>query len=171
MRFWLRSLVYQLGMRKMRLEYSTLALDRQDVSQHRESMSSPAADCDAIESNAEVMTQDRKFFTWRKCSTCRDAKKALDGLGVEVDERDFFENAMSREELGGLVDAIGIDSLFSWRSPSSKPFRDRRDTISRDELIDAMLDEPRLIRRPIVISPNVVPIVGFDKSAYAKLAQ
>ena len=117
------------------------------------------------------MTQIRRFYTWRKCSTCRDAKKTLDNLGVDVEERDFFENAMSRDELSSLVDAIGIEKLFSWRSPSSKPFRDRKDTISRDELIDAMLDEPRLIRRPIVISPNAEPIVGFDKSAYADIAQ
>jgi len=117
------------------------------------------------------MTQYRRFYTWRKCSTCRDAKNALDNLGIEVDERDFFENTMSRDELNSLVDAIGIENLFSWRSPSSKPFRDRRGTISRDELIDAMLDEPRLIRRPIVISANAKPIVGFDKSAYADLRQ
>ena len=117
------------------------------------------------------MIEDRRFYTWRKCSTCRDAKKTLDNLGVEVDERDFFETAMSREELSGLVAAIGIDNIFSWRSPSSKPYRDRKDTISQAELIDAMLAEPRLIRRPIIISGNGPPIVGFDKTAYADLAK
>ena len=116
------------------------------------------------------MTQDRRFYTWRKCSTCRDAKKALDGLGVEVDERDFFENALSREELGRLIDAIGIDNLFSWRSPSAKQYREQRATVTEDELIEAMLGEPRLVRRPIVISPNAEPIVGFNKNAYAQLA-
>lgn len=116
------------------------------------------------------MTQDRRFYTWRKCSTCRDAKKALDGLGVEVDERDFFENALSREELGRLIDAIGIDNLFSWRSPSAKQYRERRATVTEDELIEAMLGEPRLIRRPIVISPDGELIVGFNKNAYAQLA-
>ena len=117
------------------------------------------------------MTQNRKFYTWRKCSTCRDAKKALDGLGVEVDERDFFDNAISREELGSLVEAIGIDNLFSWRSPSAKQYRERRATVTADELIEAMLGEPRLIRRPIVISDHAEPIVGFNKNAYAQLAQ
>lgn len=117
------------------------------------------------------MTEDRKFYTWRKCSTCRDAKKALDNLGVEVNERDFFEEAMSRDELRGLVDAIGIDDLFSWRSPSAKPYRERRDSVTEDELIEAMLGEPRLIRRPIVVSDRAEPIVGFNKIAYAELAQ
>ena len=115
------------------------------------------------------MTEERRFYTWRKCSTCRVAKKALDSLGVEVEERDFFENAMNRDELLDLVAAAGIDNLFSWRSPSAKPYRERRDTITQDELIEAMLSEPRLIRRPIVVSANLPPVIGFNADAYASL--
>lgn len=116
------------------------------------------------------MAQNRRFYTWRKCSTCRDAKKFLDGVGVEAEERDFFDNPMSRNELSALVEAIGIESLFSWRSPSAKQYRERRATVTEDELIEAMLGEPRLIRRPIVISDHAEPIVGFNKNAYAQLA-
>lgn len=115
------------------------------------------------------MTEERRFYTWRKCSTCRDAKKALDSLGVAVEERDFFENAMTRDELLELVAAAGIENLFSWRSPSAKPYRDRRDTITQDELIEAMLNEPRLIRRPIVVSQDDQPIIGFNADAYSSL--
>ncbi len=115
------------------------------------------------------MTEDRKFYTWRSCTTCRNAKKALDNGGIQVQERDFFANPLSREELEQLTDTIGIENLFSWRSPSAKPYRDRKDTISQTELIDAMLAEPRLIRRPILITPNTNPIVGFNKTAYAQL--
>ena len=43
------------------------------------------------------------------------------------------------------------------------------ESISEDELIDAMLGEPRLIRRPIVFDAGSDPIIGFDKSAYAAL--
>ncbi len=112
------------------------------------------------------MSDSSKFYTWNSCSTCRDAKKLLDELGVEVAERDFFRDTLSRDELTSIVDAVGIENLFSWRSPSSKPYRDRRATISRDELIDAMLGEPRLIRRPILTRPDAAPIVGFNKDAY-----
>ena len=115
------------------------------------------------------MPQQRRFYTWRKCSTCRNAKKTLDGLGIDVDERDFFEEPLDRDELSQIVDAAGIDNVFSWRSPSAKPYRDRRDSLSVDELIDAMLGEPRLIRRPIVTAADASPIVGFDKAAYAAL--
>ena len=115
------------------------------------------------------MMEMAQFYTWRKCSTCRDAKKTLDKLGIVMNERDFFEEQMSREELSELAKIIGIDGLFSWRSPSAKPYRERRDCTSEDELIDAMLQEPRLIRRPILMSADNPPIVGFDADAYATL--
>ncbi len=116
------------------------------------------------------MGNQNTFYTWRKCGTCRDAKKSLDGHGVSVAERDFFEEPLSTEELRGIVDDVGIDNVFSWRSPSAKEQRARRDTISEDELIDAMLAEPRLIRRPILVSAGNATIVGFDKDAYAQLS-
>ncbi len=115
------------------------------------------------------MTTQPHFYTWRSCSTCRNAQKSLDELGIQVEERDFFANPLTRDELSGLIDAIGIENLFSWRSPSAKPYRDRRDSVTEDELIDAMLEEPRLIRRPIITAPDTQPIVGFNKTAYAEL--
>ena len=115
------------------------------------------------------MSSQPTFYTWRSCSTCRDAKKALENRGIQVQERDFFAEPLTRNELTELTDAIGIENLFSWRSPSSKPYRQRKDTITQDELIDAMLQEPRLIRRPILTSPNTKPIIGFNKIAYSQL--
>ncbi len=44
-----------------------------------------------------------------------------------------------------------MDELFSWRSPSAKQYRDRRGELSDSDLIDLMIGEPRLIRRPIAI--------------------
>ncbi len=57
--------------------------------------------------------------------------------------------------------------MFSWRSPSAKPYRDGRGELSDDELIDLMLGEPRLIRRPILITGKKV-LFGFDAEEYAK---
>lgn len=57
--------------------------------------------------------------------------------------------------------------MFSWRSPSAKPFRAQRGELSDDRLIDLMLEEPRLIRRPILITGKQV-LFGFDAEEYAK---
>lgn len=60
-----------------------------------------------------------------------------------------------------------VDEMFSWRSPSAKSVRQRRGKISDDELIDLMLEEPRLIRRPILITGKKV-LFGFDADEYER---
>ena len=44
-----------------------------------------------------------------------------------------------------------MDELFSWRSPSAKQYRENKDDLTKSDLIDLMMEEPRLIRRPITI--------------------
>jgi arsenate reductase-like glutaredoxin family protein len=40
--------------------------------------------------------------------------------------------------------------MFNFRSPSFKQLGLERDTLTDKELIDLMLKEPRLVRRPVV---------------------
>ncbi|MQG88883.1 MAG: hypothetical protein FI699_08500 [SAR202 cluster bacterium] len=58
-----------------------------------------------------------------------------------------------------------VDEMFAWRSPSAKPYRALRGDISDDELVDIMLNEPKLIRRPI-LSDGVKIIFGYKKETY-----
>ena len=44
-----------------------------------------------------------------------------------------------------------MDELFSWRSPSAKQYRGNKDKLTNSDLLDLMMNEPRLIRRPITI--------------------
>lgn len=60
-----------------------------------------------------------------------------------------------------------VDEMFSWRSPSARTYRERRGDLTDDELIDLMLEEPRLIRRPILITGKNV-LFGFDAAEYKK---
>lgn len=110
-----------------------------------------------------------RFYWWRSCGQCKDAKRALEGLGLTLNVRDFFQDPLTRAELQELARRVGIGDIFSWRSPSSIAYRERRGQMTDVEMIDAMLDEPRLIRRPILVPPAGDPIVGFGKESYASL--
>jgi len=46
--------------------------------------------------------------------------------------------------------------MFNFRSPSFKQLGLERDKLSDNELIDLMLKEPRLVRRPVVRIDNNV---------------
>jgi len=69
---------------------------------------------------------------------------------VEFTERDFFKEPFSRAEIEKLLQGGKPSEMFNFRSPSFKKMELERDKLSDAKLIDLMLKEPRLIRRPVV---------------------
>jgi arsenate reductase-like glutaredoxin family protein len=69
---------------------------------------------------------------------------------VEFTERDFFKDAFSRAEIEKLLQGGKPSEMFNFRSPSFKKMELEQDKLTDTQLIDLMLKEPRLIRRPIV---------------------
>ena len=86
---------------------------------------------------------------------------------MELDERDFFKDGFTEVELRDLLGDTPPADVFSWRSPSARKLGLDRDTVTADELIRLMLDEPRLIRRPLIQVEGRI-IVGTDKKAMAE---
>ena len=69
---------------------------------------------------------------------------------MEINERDFFKDAFTRAEIDELLQEKPASEMFNFRSPSFKQLGLERDKLSDTELIDLMLKEPRLVRRPVV---------------------
>ena len=90
--------------------------------------------------------------------------------GVELRERDFFDSPFSREELTALIGDRPVRELFSWNSPSFKKLGLQRDELADEQLVDMMLEEPRLIRRPLVAVGDEL-IAGSGKAAMSQLEQ
>ena len=90
------------------------------------------------------------FYCWVKWNTCRKAKEFLSQKKTEINERDFFKNPFSRAEIDELLHGKPASVMFNFRSPSFKQLGLERDKLSDNELIDLMLKEPRLVRRPVV---------------------
>lgn len=84
--------------------------------------------------------------------------------GVELEERDFFEQRFSEEELRQLLGDHPLVQGFSWNSPSFKKLGLNREKLDDEQLIRLVLEEPRLIRRPLVQVGDRV-IVGTDGKA------
>jgi arsenate reductase/regulatory protein spx len=75
---------------------------------------------------------------------------------VEINDRDFFKEPFTRAEIVALLQGKSASGMFSFRSPSFKERGLNQDKLSDDDLIRLMLEEPRLIRRPVVkIGKNV----------------
>ncbi len=80
-------------------------------------------------------------------------------------ERDIFKDRLTEEELRSIAALASVDEMFSWASPSARQYRERRGQLADDELISLMADEPRLIRRPILILDGKA-IFGFRAADY-----
>ena len=73
--------------------------------------------------------------------------------GESVTERDYFKEPFTEAELLALaVEAgdAGISGLFASRSPSLKKLGLTAAELSDERKLALMLEEPRLVRRPIV---------------------
>lgn len=80
-------------------------------------------------------------------------------------ELDINREPPTREFLEQHIDAANFLEFVSTRSPV---FKERPLPRSKQEAIDLMMQNPNLIRRPILIKGSKVTF-GFDKDAYKKL--
>jgi arsenate reductase-like glutaredoxin family protein len=81
---------------------------------------------------------------------------------MDVQEIDINKQPPTREFLERHVDARHFIDFVSTRSPV---FKERPLPKSKKEAIDLMIENPNLIRRPILIKGSKV-IFGFDKEQY-----
>ena len=91
-------------------------------------------------------------------------------MNVETNERDFFKNPFSRSEIEELLQGQPASEMFNFRSPSFRQLGLEREKLSDEELIDLMLKEPRLVRRPVVRIDGKV-YYSADKSVLENLVR
>jgi arsenate reductase-like glutaredoxin family protein len=82
-----------------------------------------------------------------------------------VEERDINRTPPDRAFLEKHVDETRFLDFVSTRSPI---FKQRPLPKSKKEAIDMMVEQPNLIRRPVLIDGRKV-IFGFDKDEYAQM--
>lgn len=82
-----------------------------------------------------------------------------------MEERDINRDPPTREFLEQHIDATRFLDFVSTRSPV---FKERPLPKSKKEAIDLMMQQPNLIRRPILVRGSKV-IFGFDKDKYQEV--
>ncbi|MEJ2406505.1 MAG: arsenate reductase (glutaredoxin) [Candidatus Thiodiazotropha sp.] len=89
-----------------------------------------------------------------RCSKSRQTLQLLDEHHIEPNVIEYLKNPPSREELVAILDMLGIEPRQLMRTKEAE-YRELGlddESLSRDQLIDAMLATPKLIERPIVIN-------------------
>ncbi|MGH2358745.1 MAG: arsenate reductase (glutaredoxin) [Candidatus Limnocylindria bacterium] len=86
------------------------------------------------------------------CSKCRTVQGILDERGMDATYVRYLEQAPTREDLEKVMVLLGIDDPRAMMRTSEPVYAELGlDGAGRDQLLDAMVDHPILIERPIVI--------------------
>ena len=93
----------------------------------------------------------RVFFN-PSCSKCRTVQSVLEERGVEAEYVRYLEHAPSREDLEEVMRLLGTDHPGEMMRTGNELFGTLGlATADREELLDAMVANPILIERPIII--------------------
>jgi len=89
---------------------------------------------------------------------------------VEINDRDYFKEPFTRQEIKALLQSKSASEMFSFKSPSFKALGLDQAKLKDNDLINLMLKEPRLVRRPVVkIGKNVY--FGADVKMLEKIVE
>ena len=102
-----------------------------------------------------------KIYHNPQCSKSRQTLQILQGEGVEAEVIEYLKQPPSRSELIEILQALGLKPRELMRQGEAEYKQAGLDdpSLSDDQLIQAMLDHPRLIQRPIVVKDGQV-IIG-----------
>ena len=92
------------------------------------------------------------------CGTSRKTLDILRDSGCDVWVHEYLKNPPSRDELKRLYHEAGISPRDGLRGkePIAAELGLNRPDVSDDEVLDAMVQHPILIERPLVETPNGV---------------
>ena len=110
------------------------------------------------------------FYQKPACSTCRKAKDLLLELKVAFTSRDLDKERLSETELDQLIGSRDYKGFLNTRNELYRTRNMAEHPPSRAEALKLWAKEPNLIRRPLLVSGTQI-IIGFDETAYRKLAK
>lgn len=102
-----------------------------------------------------------KIYHNPQCSKSRQTLQIIRDEGVDAEIIEYLKTPPSRDELIGLLDGLGLEPRQLMRQGEAEYQQAglNNPDLTRDQLIQAMLDYPRLIERPIVVKDGKV-IIG-----------
>lgn len=92
----------------------------------------------------------------------------LEGRGIELVKHDLAKEPPSRELLERLIDEKHLEDFVNTRSPAYKERGLDVTKMTKRQAIDLMMEEPNLIRRPLVLAGRKA-VFGYKPDQYEGL--
>jgi arsenate reductase len=105
-----------------------------------------------------------------RCSKSRAAKTALDEAGVDYVERQYLDDPPTADDLREVLAQLGLEPWDITRTgePEAKELGMSgwsRTEADREQWIETLASNPKLIQRPIVVTPDGRAVVARDEQS------
>lgn len=111
-----------------------------------------------------------KFYSYQKCSTCRNARKFLDARGIAYAERPIRETPPPPAELARMLLAYEgkMTRLFNTSSQDYRDacLKDLLPNLSQEEAFAYLKKNGNLVKRPFLLGDDIA-LVGFKEAEWA----
>ena len=110
------------------------------------------------------------FYSYLKCSTCRKAAKWLESKDLEFQLIDIVKEPPLIKYLNLALEQYPDDKkrIFNTRGKAFKNLNLDIYALSREEIIQLLLSDGKLVKRPFLIYEGEKVILGFNEVEYAK---
>ena len=110
------------------------------------------------------------FYSYLKCSTCKKAAKWLKSKDFEFQLIDIVKEPPLVDFLNLALEQYSDDKkrIFNTRGKAFKTLDLDLDRLSKNEIIQLLLSDGKLIKRPFLIYEGKKVILGFNEIQYAK---
>ena len=101
------------------------------------------------------------------CDTCRKARKYLDAQAIEHRFHDLRKDGLDIQMLERWATRTGWEALLNRRSLTWRQIPEsERENMSRNRAMALMIEEPTLVKRPVLES-DAFTAVGFSEKRFA----
>jgi arsenate reductase len=114
------------------------------------------------------MAKSVTIYGIKNCDTMKKARAWLDKHGVAYEFHDYKTAGVDRVKLEGWSRAAGWETLLNKAGTTFRKLPEKdRDNITEKKAIALMLEQPSMIKRPVIESSGKL-LVGFKPEQYDK---
>ena len=101
------------------------------------------------------------------CDTMKKARAWLDSHGVACDFHDYKKSGIERAKLEAWSKKVGWETLLNRAGTTFRKLADGdKQGLTESKAIKLMLEQPWLIKRPVLELPRGKVLVGFKPDVY-----
>ncbi|GBR45820.1 ArsC family reductase [Neokomagataea thailandica] len=106
----------------------------------------------------------------KTCDTVRKACRWLDAAGIAYQYHDFRKDGLTRDVLESWLPQVGWETLLNRGGMTYRKLSvEEKECFSADTALEMFLEQPTLMRRPIMVKGGKVLHLGFKPEQYDAL--